>query len=40
MEYEIAESQIQQDDGIKKYELKYDGLPDKTIPLVIEAKES
>ncbi|WP_044600423.1 hypothetical protein [Candidatus Stoquefichus massiliensis] len=40
MKYEITESQIQWNDGIKKYEVKYDGLPDKTIPLVVEAKES
>lgn len=40
MKYEITDSQIQWNDGIKKYEVKYDGLPEKTIPLVVEAKES
>lgn len=40
MKYEVTDSQIQWNDGIKKYEVKYDGLPEKTIPLVVEAKES
>lgn len=40
MKYEITDSEIQWNDGIKKYEVKYDGLPEQTIPFVVEAKES
>lgn len=40
MKYEITESQIQWNDGIRKYEVKYDGIPERTIPWVVEARES
>lgn len=40
MKYDVTDSQIEWDDGVKKYKIEFNKMPEETIPLVTEAKEN